>query len=799
MRRNKNFTGRTSILTQLCETCFPGGASGENQDTVALFSIGGLGGIGKTQVALEFSYWVRDNMPEYSIYWISALSMDTFNQSCWEILDQLGMISGEERKDLDAKKRLKDYLSRSPEAGKWLLVVDNADDVSLVKEMRPYIPHSESGITLVTTRTEDVAWEISTSPALVNLDVMSTDEAQELLKRSLLAGRVPNYSEESGKRLVVALDMLPLAITQAAAYLNRNRLSIQEYLNLLQGREEEARRLLSFAGSSAEQWPAEKQQRPQYNAVMTTWLVSLDQMKMSESGTGTTRGPMVKLLMFLSRVEPKAIPKRMLPEVGGSAAVLANTIGTLLGYAMLTKRDGQVYDMHSLVQLAIRSWVAREGLTDEARTWALECLEDKMYLEEYYSKASRVVWSECLPHALRVLTESTHKAQSYNRAWLAHWVGYCLAADGRWDEALEWTVVYAEAIAAIYGCDSDEYVKAQCRLADAYLDADRPTTALSLLEYCIARWHETRPADDKWLVHAQMLHGRTLRKLGHARQAVKVLEKLVSPLPTDHPEWGHAHNDLALACNHTGQHDRAVRIFEQVLAATQHTLPADDALRIDSKYGLALACLSTGKAPTAVMLLKNVLAAEEAQYPPHHQALLFTQQALAQAYLGVGDPTQALDIIHHVAEMNTKTLPPQHADSLTTQHWLAEALLAMAKVHQAVSALERIIQYYPRTTLSDLEGSSFEMRLLRDVYEALGDLDNVERLGEMLAEIDSMIEEAERPHGEQSEGEPSSHALFRGDQSADEQYNHELPHTAPSAETDDEDQSDGGVELTSGV
>lgn len=750
MRRNNNFTGRTEVLKKLRETCFPNHEGVNSGDAVALVGLGGLGGIGKTQIALEFSYWVQDNMPECSIYWISALSMDTFSQSCSEILAQVGLPSRSQDGGQDDKKRLKDYLSTNSEAGKWLVVVDNTDDVSLVRAVRHYLPSSENGITLVTTRTEDAAFELTSSPSLISIEIMSEDEGLQLLKRSLQPKRVADYGDELCRQLVLALDMLPLAITQAAAYLNRSWITIRHYLELLHSREEEAIRLLSFEASSASEWPVEKQQQKQYHAAMTTWLVSLDQMRANEGDEDLSASPMVELLMFLSRIEPKAIPKRMLPEIGGSGAVLINTIGTLLSYSIVTKRESDVYDMHSLVHLAIRSWVSGQGLVDEAMTLAVNCLKGKMKFKDYYDSSSRVAWTEYLPHSLRVLTDSDG-VQSGNRAWLANSVAFCLRADGRNKDALKWGVVYAEGIGAVYGRDSDYHTYSQCVVGFLYLNVGRSEAALSLLEAGIAVFQKTRRADDEDLVWAQLMHGRALYQTGHKRRAVKVLGKLANTLDIRHELWAAAHIKLADAHLDNNEDERAIDILEHVLDAPHDILPSDDHQRVSAEYSLACAYLRTDKADQALPLLKHVLAVWETQYPPHHINLLLAHQAQARAFLDIDQPTEALPILQHVIELQTKTLPPDHKVRLRTQYYYAQVLLATAQPHHAVSILEQNINLLPRTTLTDLHSVTMDMRVLRDVYEALDDPDNIERLDAMLEDVDNSIAEQRKHDHENSD------------------------------------------------
>ena len=81
-------------------------------------SIVGLGGTGKTQVALQFAYIVKESWPDFSIFWLPALSMESFEQACAEVVRRLGIPQAADGED-DVKEQFRRYLSTT-RAGKWL-------------------------------------------------------------------------------------------------------------------------------------------------------------------------------------------------------------------------------------------------------------------------------------------------------------------------------------------------------------------------------------------------------------------------------------------------------------------------------------------------------------------------------------------------------------------------------------------------------------------------------------------------------------------------------------------------------
>ena len=147
----------------------------------------GLGGIGKSQLALALAYTVKEEYPDYFIFWLPALSLESFEQACAKvcrILDSHATSSHQK----DAKELLRRYLSTST-AGRWLLIVDNADDKNLFlgdetsKGLNKYLPKSDDGMILFTSRHQEVAVSLAGSD-VIELQKTSLAEATAFLKRS---------------------------------------------------------------------------------------------------------------------------------------------------------------------------------------------------------------------------------------------------------------------------------------------------------------------------------------------------------------------------------------------------------------------------------------------------------------------------------------------------------------------------------------------------------------------------------------------------------------------------------------
>jgi Cdc6-like AAA superfamily ATPase len=125
------------------------------QDGSSKVAIYGLGGVGKTEIALELAYRMRNRDPERSIFWIPCTSYESIEQSYMSIANMLGFHN---IKPTEAKDRVKAYLS-GKKVGKWLLIFDNADDMDLwvrsstnKLQLAGFLPQSKQGHILFTTR-----------------------------------------------------------------------------------------------------------------------------------------------------------------------------------------------------------------------------------------------------------------------------------------------------------------------------------------------------------------------------------------------------------------------------------------------------------------------------------------------------------------------------------------------------------------------------------------------------------------------------------------------------------------------
>lgn len=321
--RNPNFTGRDEELTAM-KTSLTAGS------TVTVHSVSGLGGVGKTQLAIEYAHKFASDYEV--VWWIAAEKRATIPDHFAALATELGLEPVEGPDELRAI--VHDALRA---AGGWLLIFDNADSVDDIGPWLPSGPVSAGapGHVIVTTRRRGFR-QLGT---VLDLDVIDMGAAVRLLQ-----ARAPDLDHAVAESIASVLGRLPLGLEQAAAYLDRTQIPPREYLDLLTIKHNPL--LTGIAGQVRDR------------SVATLWELSLDRIR-DEDPAG------LQILDICAYLAPEPIPLDMftsnpdkLPQpLSGAAADLLlfnNAVATVVDYSM-AKRSQSGLQLHRLVQAAVRT------------------------------------------------------------------------------------------------------------------------------------------------------------------------------------------------------------------------------------------------------------------------------------------------------------------------------------------------------------------------------------------------------------------------------------------------------------
>jgi hypothetical protein len=328
----------------------------------------------KTQVAIELAERFKKFFPSYSIFWVHGTTEEVFDEGLRTILTELGVTHSA---DTNVRNLVQKWLE-NPSNGKWLLIIDNVDDRTVLNankgkklfKMLPCIPKTGHGRVLFTTRYKSVALDLTRDH--VRLDPMSELEALDLLKTSFADDWEEEQTEDALK-LLEELSHIPLAIVHAACYMRENSTPIARYLKMYRESEESREELLedeiAGLGITDEETPK--------TVLNTTWM-SLDRLK-ADIASGPLAIELLSVMAFLHRQNiPLFLLEKYVPKAG--MIKLDKAFGSIKGYSLVTENTkSETLSMHRLVQLSMRRWLEqgdREGSSDKYREGAFKLVSD---------------------------------------------------------------------------------------------------------------------------------------------------------------------------------------------------------------------------------------------------------------------------------------------------------------------------------------------------------------------------------------------------------------------------------------
>ncbi|MET0496155.1 MAG: FxSxx-COOH system tetratricopeptide repeat protein [Actinoplanes sp.] len=324
--RNGDFTGRDELLAALEERLRTTSVT-----AVLPQALHGMGGVGKSQIAIEYAYRHRSDYDV--VWWIPSEQPAQILRALIELGERLGLNVGPEANT--AVPAVQEALRAGRPYPNWLLIFDNAETLDTVE---PYLPEAGTGRVLVTSRNEQ--W--SSIAEALEIDVFSRAESIELLRK-----HNPDISIEDADRLAEVLEDLPLAVGQATAWRATTHMPIEEYLRLLADKRVEL---------------AEQAATPGYEiAVAAAWTVALDRL-------GLENPAALQVLQACSFLAPEPISRELF--LGPRNAVISPELDATLqnpsrlngairdiqryGLARIDYRDHSV-QLHRLVKTVLVS------------------------------------------------------------------------------------------------------------------------------------------------------------------------------------------------------------------------------------------------------------------------------------------------------------------------------------------------------------------------------------------------------------------------------------------------------------
>jgi tetratricopeptide (TPR) repeat protein len=705
--RNLNFTGRDDLLDRLAGQLQAGPAA-----VIQAQAVYGLGGVGKTQLAIEYAH--RHQADYDLVWWVTAEQPLGIPGQLVALARRLGLPEAPE--EAETIRSLWDALRHRD---RWLLVFDNAERPANVQ---PYWPLGGGGHVLVTSR--NPAW--GGLAATVPVDVLTRGRSIEFLTRRIGGGADP----DALAALAEVLGDLPLALEQAAAYIEETATPVLEYVGLFA---ERARELFALGRPSNSR-----------DTITTIWALSLERL----AGDAPASQDLLGICAFLA---PEDIPRDLLPDYPALlpeqlATAVADpigyqrAIGALRSYSLVSV-TAQTLTVHRLVQAVVRHDL-RPELASSLALAGLGVVE-QAFPEKAYEFDHRLACARLLPHALAIIGHADDLVgDSDTTAALLHKLGLYLWGRAEYMQAkplLQRALAIREArlgadhpstatslnalgVVLLDQSDLDgarDLLERALAIYEARLGADHPDTATalsnlanvlrdqgdldgarSLLERALAIYEARLGADHPDTASSLSNLARVLRRQGDLDGARDLLERALvireAGLGADHPDTATALTNLAAVLRDQGDLDRARSLLERALIIDEAWLGADHPDTATALNDLALVLRDEGDLDGARSLLERVLAIDEAQLGADHQYTATALRNLATVLRRQGDLDRAQGLLERALAIREARLGADHPDTATILDNLALVLAGLGRRQPARVMLIRALAIFER-------------------------------------------------------------------------------------------------------
>ncbi|MGX9884221.1 FxSxx-COOH system tetratricopeptide repeat protein [Streptomyces sp. NPDC002276] len=630
--RNAGFTGREELLARLRQELAAG-------SPVAMRALRGRGGVGKTQLAIEYAHRFAS---DYELgWWISA-------EETALVPDQLAALAvrtGVADPDTPAGEACEALVAELRTRGHWLLVFDNAEDPTA---LTPHLPGG-AGHVLITSRNPN--WHERAVP--VDVDGFTRTESIGLLR-----GRVPHLSEADADDLAEALEDLPLALAQAAALL-ADGLTVNQYEQLLKERISEV-----LDEGCPDGYP-----------------VSLAaQISLSAERLGRTEPVALSLLHACSLLAPEPFPLHVCRDVPlGQASAVAEllsdpllarrALGALARQALAHVRNGTVQP-HRLTQRVIRDRLTVSERAEAAR--AAEALLIAAHPGSPTEPATWSRWPDLVPHLLAFDPAELTTPEGRSAACDACWY---LLDHGQTRAALSRLEVLHQTWTRQLGPDHlDTLWAVQC-LARAHADIQEHARARELNEDALQRMRRVLGDDHPdTLAGASHLASR-LAALGEIKAARDLDEDTLARarrvLGEDHRHTLGVSGNLANRLAALGETTEARALYEDVLVRKRRVLGWDDPDTLVTAHGLARVLADLSEVEAALVLDKDTLARRLRVLGEDHPDTLASASNVAHGLGRLGDLESARVLAEETLDRQRQVVGRDDPNTLVTAFVLA--------------------------------------------------------------------------------------------------------------------------------
>ena len=694
-RQDLDFVDRDDLLSQVDRIC---------SRTAGRAALVGLGGVGKSQLAIEYAHRVRERSPEKSVFWVHAGTQARFEEGYRTIAEE-AKIPGWDNPQENVLRLVWRWL-RDDSNGSWVMIVDNADDSDVffgpdtghhthlpdrrdqpVRRLSELLPQSSHGSFLITSRCKNTALRLTGRPAdIIQVGPMDETQAVTLFGKKLQE----SFEERDAIALAKALDFMPLAIIQAAAFIQKApQVTLSRYVQDLRKGDADTANLLDIDDGDM------RRDGEASNSIFATWQISFEHIH-KERPSATS------LLSLMSLFDRQGIPESLLKgryrtdntSSDEHSSDFTDDLSMLSSFSLIKANvDVSHFEMHRLVQLSTKRWLE---FKTELKEWKEKYI---MLIDETYPIGRYENWTVCqafYPHAQMVLEYRPNDAHLlerwasilYKAAWYAREMGHYQAA---W----EMDVSAMEARKATLGAEHPDTLTSMSSLALVLQAQGKYDDAEAMNRQALEGRERALGPDHPDTLTSMSNLAMVLRKQGKHREVEaeamnrRALSGREKALGLNHPDTLTSVNNLAMILQRREDYSEAEKINRRALTGRVNQLGLNHPDTLTSLNSLAVVLLKQEMYPEAEKLSRQVLTERENQLRPTHPSTLRSLSTLAMVLQNQQRFSDAEEMKRQLLRSYEGELGPDHADTLKSVNSLARLLLIVRQYDEAASLFAR--------------------------------------------------------------------------------------------------------------
>ncbi|MFF4617409.1 FxSxx-COOH system tetratricopeptide repeat protein [Nonomuraea jabiensis] len=666
-KRNPNFTGRAQLLVALRRSISPVTAV-----VAQPWALQGLGGVGKTQLAVEYAWQYRTHYD--LVWWVSADQPMLVPSSLAAMATALGLppatVTGVEQ----ATQSVLHALQSGVPYRSWLVIFDNAEDPEFIKDFIPRGP----GHVIITSRNS--RW--SDHEATIQVDVFTREESMAFLRKRLASA----ITEAEANEVAEVLGDLPLALEQAAALLARTLMPVDEYVGLVKQRTGDVLNL---------------EKSPTYPQSMTAaWQVSVSQLE--------DRVPdAVEVLRCCAFFGPEPIPRdvfrrgnqvalrKKLKEVLSDPIKLTSALSSLERLALVkVEPSTRTLQVHRLNQALLRDETPA-GERDELRHEVHLLLASSMPLDT--DDPSK--WPQFEELAAHLEPSGVIACDHPSvRRFALDLVRY-LYVRGSYRQAEALLDQYIKTWAVRSDPRHRDVLIARIHLGNIYRSLARYAEAYAIDSETLDLMREALGPESPDTLWARSSYGATLRARGEFLRAREVDEETVriyGKLSGAEDESIRALNNLGVDYALTSDYEKAKELLREnynYMSSKKEGIGRRAFLTTWTNLGRTVRLSS--QLQVATDIAEEALGYGTAQIGDDHPTTLLAAKDFGISLRRSGRVSEALERMRDTHTRLVRVYGDVHADTMAAAIGLSNALRTNGELEEAMGIAKRALEHYP--------------------------------------------------------------------------------------------------------